>query len=104
MPLWLLRLLLASPKLCAPLEGPLQPELACPALRGNFGFGALPSGCPVGREGCSEAVSALAHDSAGRRSLPGKEREPGRSRSSRRKRSRLSARPLPALRRCPAAE
>lgn len=45
----LLRLLLASPKLsCAPLEGPLQPELSCPAVRGNFGLGRAALGVPSG--------------------------------------------------------
>lgn len=46
LPLPLLRLLLASPKLCAPLEGPLQPELSCSAVRGNFGLRRAAPGVP----------------------------------------------------------
>lgn len=69
----------------------LWPRARCPGS-------AQPDGTGQG-----EAASALAHDSAGRRSLRVQERELGRSRTSRR-RSRLSARPLPALRRCRAAE
>lgn len=73
----LLGLLFASPKLlCALLAEPLQPELAHPAVQGNFGLGraAPPSAQPDGTDR-REAASALAHDSERRRSLRVKERE-----------------------------
>lgn len=77
---------------CCSSSSPARPSGA------TLGSGALPSECPEGREGARGGCWALAHDSAGWRTLRAKEWE------LEQEVSRPSARRLPALRRCPAAE
>lgn len=101
----LLGLLFASPKLlCALLAEPLQPELAHPAVQGNFGLGRAARRVPGGTGRIAARLPRRWRTTPSAAALSGSRSGSWRRSWKSRRRSRPRARQLPTLRRCRAPE